>query len=125
MKIAVTAREKDLNSVIDPRFGRCFYFILVDLKSNETEIIDNMGEDVSGGAGIQAAQKLAKKDVEAVITGSVGPNAMEILQAAGIKVYQAVDSNVKENITKFQAGELNLITTPNANKKAGLKSWWK
>jgi predicted Fe-Mo cluster-binding NifX family protein len=50
---------------------------------------------------------------------------MEILQAAGIKVYQAADSNVKENLTKFQAGELNLITTPNANKKAGLKSWWK
>lgn len=125
MKIAVTAREKDLNSAIDPRFGRCFYFILVDLKSKETEIIDNLGEDVSGGAGIQAAQKLVKKNIEAVITGSVGPNAMEILQAAGIKVYLAVESNVRENLTKFQAGELNLITAPNANKKAGLKSWWK
>jgi predicted Fe-Mo cluster-binding NifX family protein len=125
MKVAVTAREKDLNSAIDPRFGRCFYFMLVDLKSNETEIIDNLGEDVSGGAGIQTAQKLVKKNIEAVITGSVGPNAMEILQAAGIKVYQAVESNVKENLTKFQAGELNLITTPNADKKAGLKSWWK
>ena len=125
MKIAVTAREKDLNSAIDPRFGRCFYFMLVDLKSNETEIIDNLGEDVSGGAGIQAAQKLVKKNIEAVITGSVGPNAMEILQAAGIKVYQAVESNVRENLTKFQAGELNLITTPNADKKAGLKLWWK
>jgi len=99
--------------------------MLVDLKSNETEIIDNMGEDDSGGAGIQTAQKVVKKDVEAVITGNVGPKAMEILQAAGIKVYQAVESNVKENLTKFQAGELNLITTPNADKKAGLNSWWK
>ena len=44
MKIAVTSKGKDLDSQIDPRFGRAAYIIIVDTLSLEFEVLDNKHE---------------------------------------------------------------------------------
>jgi predicted Fe-Mo cluster-binding NifX family protein len=49
MKIGVTATGKDLESQMDPRFGRCAYFILVDPDTEEFEAVDNPGISAGGG----------------------------------------------------------------------------
>ena len=65
MKIAVSSTGKDLNSQIDPRFGRCQYFIFLDPETMEFEAFENTGLMASGGAGVQAAQLVAQKGASA------------------------------------------------------------
>ena len=86
MKIAITSSGSDLKSEVDPRFGRCAYFILVETDTDEFEAVENTGAQGMGGVGIQSGQVMADREVKTVLTGSCGPNAFQTLQAAGIKV---------------------------------------
>jgi predicted Fe-Mo cluster-binding NifX family protein len=106
MKIAVSATGKDLHCEIDPRFGRCQYFIFIDPETMEFEVIENEGLMASGGAGVQAAQSIVQKGANAVITGNLGPNAASALSASGIKVYLAPGGTVKDVIEGYKAGSL-------------------
>ena len=102
MKIAITSLGKDLDSQIDPRFGRAAYILIVDLDGNEVEALDN-SENLNAfkGAGIQAAAMLSKSDAEVLLTGYCGPNAFKTLQAAGIKVVNDVSGTVKDAVDAF------------------------
>ena len=83
-KIAVSSTGDNLDAQVDPRFGRCAYFIFVDTDTLKYEAVQNPNVSAASGAGIQTAQLVANKEVEAVLTGNVGPNAFQTLQAAGI-----------------------------------------
>ncbi len=48
MKVVVTASGPDLNSPVDPRFGRCQYFIFVDPDSLQFEAFENENVTASG-----------------------------------------------------------------------------
>ncbi|MDD4188921.1 MAG: NifB/NifX family molybdenum-iron cluster-binding protein [Eubacteriales bacterium] len=111
MKIAVSATGKTMESQIDQRFGRAASFIIVETETMDYEAIDNLATLSSGGAGISSAQSVAEKDVKAVITGNVGPNAMNVLKAASIEIYKAAASTVKENVELFKKGVLEKIST--------------
>ena len=106
MKIAVSSTGKDLNSPIDPRFGRCQYFIFVDPETMEFEALENEGLMAMGGAGVQAAQLIVQKGVKALITGNLGPNAASALSASGIKVYLVPGGTIKEVVEAFKSGTL-------------------
>lgn len=109
MKIAITATGTDLNAQVDPRFGRAQYFIIVDTETMDFEAIENDSTVAAHGAGIQSGQLMSSKGVEAVITGSVGPNAHQTLSAAGIKMYQSGRGSVEEVISAFKDGKLDAI----------------
>jgi predicted Fe-Mo cluster-binding NifX family protein len=104
MKIAVSASSPELDSSVDPRFGRCSYFLIVDPETMKFEAMENPYVSASGGAGIQAAQLVAGKDVEAVLTGSCGPNAFHTLKAAGVKVVVGVTGTVREGVQSYISG---------------------
>ncbi len=106
MKIAISSTGKGLDSQIDPRFGRCQYFILVDPETMEFEVFENEGLMASGGAGVQAAQSIVQKGAKALITGNLGPNAASALSASGIKVYLVSGGTVKEVAEAFKGGKL-------------------
>jgi predicted Fe-Mo cluster-binding NifX family protein len=106
MKIAVSATGKDLNCQIDPRFGRCQYFIFVDPETMEFEASENEGLMASGGAGVQAAQLIVQKGASALITGNLGPNAASALSASGIKVHLVSGGTVREVTDAFKEGIL-------------------
>jgi predicted Fe-Mo cluster-binding NifX family protein len=104
MKVAVSASSPDLESPVDPRFGRCPYYLIVDPETMEFEAVENPHVGASSGAGIQAAQLVAQKNVEAVLTGSCGPNAFQTLKAAGVKVIVGVTGTVSEAVRKYASG---------------------
>lgn len=106
MKIAISATGKDLDSPIDPRFGRCQYFIFVDPETMEFEALGNEGLMASGGAGVQAAQFIVQKGAKALVTGNLGPNAASALSASGIKVHLVSGGTIREVTEAFRAGKL-------------------
>lgn len=120
MKICITAQEDNLDSKVDPRFGRCQYFIIVDTDTLEFETIQNPNIEAMGGAGIQSAQQIASKQVKAVLTGNVGPNAFQTLQRAGIEVFTGVSGTVREAIERYKKGEFKLTQKPNVGSKFGM-----
>jgi len=110
MKIAITAKEPSLESEVDQRFGRAKYFVVVDTDTNEIEIYDNeINLNAVQGAGIQSAQNVARFNVEAVLTGHVGPNSYRTLSAAGIAVFTGVAGIVNEAISMLKSGKLKPV----------------
>ena len=120
MKIGISSTDKDLNSMIDQRFGRCNYFLIVDTDTMNFESISNESSMATGGAGIQAAQTIAKAGVESVITGNMGPNAFQTLEAAGIKVFTGANGSIKEVIEQYKKGNLKNTNSPNVSSHFGM-----
>ena len=120
MKICVTATAASLDAQIDPRFGRCSYFVIVDSETMQFEAIPNTAAGVSGGAGIQAAQTIANKGVKMLITGNVGPKAFQALSAAGIEVATGAFGTVREAVEKFKRGELSTTGAPTVGGHFGM-----
>jgi predicted Fe-Mo cluster-binding NifX family protein len=106
MKVAISATGKDLNCQVDPRFGRCQYFVFVDPETMDFQTFENEGLMASGGAGVQAAQLVAQKGANALITGNLGPNAASAISASGIKVYLVPGGTVKDVIANYKSGSL-------------------
>jgi len=122
MKICITSEGGNLDSKVDPRFGRCQYFIIADTDTLEFEAIGNPNIESMGGAGIQSGQLVASKQVKAVVTGNVGPNAFQTLQAAGIDVFTGASGTVKEAIEKYKKGEFKANSSPSVGSKSGIPS---
>jgi len=120
MKVCVTAQNETLDSKIDPRFGRCQYFIIVDTDTLKFETLQNPNIGSAGGAGIQSGQFIAEKQVKAVLTGNVGPNAFRTLQAAGVEVIVGVSGIVKDAVEKYKNGELKSTDNPSVGSKFGM-----
>ncbi len=120
MKIAISASGKNLDSKLDPRFGRCACFMVVDPGDMSFEVFDNQSASQSGGAGIQAAQFLADKSVNVVITGHVGPNAAQVLSAAGIDVFAEQQGTIAEVVERFKKGNLKPTKGSNVNSHFGM-----
>jgi predicted Fe-Mo cluster-binding NifX family protein len=119
VKVAVSATGPGLDSEVDPRFGRCQYFVLVDPDTLENESIENASAIASGGAGIAAAQMVADKGVEAVLTGNCGPNAHQTLAAAGVKIITGASGTVKEAAQAYKEGRLQATDQPTVDAHFG------
>ena len=120
MKVAVSSTGTDLSSQIDPRFGRCAYFVVVNTEDMKFTAFPNEGVGLSGGAGVQAASFMASQGVSAVLTGNCGPKALQGLSAAGIKVYAGLSGSVADAVEKFKSGRLQEVTEATVAEKAGV-----
>lgn len=113
MRIAITSQGTDLNSEVDPRFGRGKWFIVYDTETDGFEAKSNdQNINLPQGAGIQAAQNVAETGAEALLTGHCGPKAFDTLSAAGIKVVVGVSGLVKDAVEKFKTGEIKATDSP-------------
>lgn len=110
MKIAISSSGNTLDSSLDPRFGRCACFLIIDPADMRYEAFDNYSAAQSGGAGIQTAQFLTDKNVSAVITGHIGPNAVQTLTAACIEIFAEQQGTIKEVVEKYKRGSFKPTT---------------
>ena len=120
MKVAVSSNGKDLQSMVDPHFGRCAFFIIVDTDNMSFETFNNENMALSGGAGIQAAGFISSKGVDAVLTGNCGPNAMKTFSAAGVKVFTGMTGTVAEVVENYKKGGLTPSLEATVSEKAGI-----
>jgi len=100
-----------LDSPVDPRFGRCNTFIIVDTETMQAVVLPNNSVGAAHGAGIGASQAVAGAGVKAVLTGQVGPNAYTALSQAGIKVYTGVSGTVRQTVEAYGRGELREVSS--------------
>jgi len=119
MKVAISSSGKDLDSLIDPRFGRCPYFVIVESDNMSFEVFDNESIALGGGAGIQSAQFISSKGAKAVITGNCGPNAVQTLSAAGVELYLGNTGTVSEVLEKYKSGSLTPTSQANVSDHSG------
>ena len=119
MKVCLSSTGDNLDAQIDMCFGRCRYFLFVDTDSMEFEAVDNANIASAGGAGIRSAQLIADKEAQVLLSGNVGPNAFDVLNAAGIKIYSGISGSIKEALEKLKSGELNETSGPDVGSKFG------
>ena len=123
MKIAISSTGQTLESAVEPRFGRCPYFLIVNPATLEFEAVANANADLGGGAGIQSAQLVTEKGASVVLTGSCGPNAHHVFDRAGIRVVTGVTGSVSQAVQQFTAGSLKQTlsaqTSPSSSGKIG------
>ncbi len=119
MKIAVTAQQPLLDAELDPRFGRCPYFLIVDTDNFDFEAVENPNMMLGGGAGIQSAQLMADKGVKCVLTGNCGPNAYQTLSAVGIEVIVGCSGVVRDVVEQLKANRLQAADAPNVASHFG------
>ena len=115
MKIAVTSQGTNLDSQVDPRFGRAAYILIVDTETLEFEVLDNKeNANAFKGAGIQAASMINDKGAGVLLTGYCGPKAFEVLNAAKINVADNIEGAVRDAVTAFNEGKLTFADEANA-----------
>ena len=114
MRIAVTSRDKELTSEMDPRFGRAEFFIIVETDTMEHEVVPNTQNlALPQGAGIQAGKTLIENNVDILITGNCGPKAFKVLGAAGIKIIVGASGRVCDAVARFNEGDFKVAQSAN------------
>jgi predicted Fe-Mo cluster-binding NifX family protein len=119
MKIAFTSSGKDLDANLDERFGRCPYFLIVNPDTEDYEVVENKNQSASG-AGVQVAQILVDSGVQVVVTGNVGPNAIKVLQVAGVEIYAAGTGTVRRALINFKQNRLEVISEATVRSHSGV-----
>ena len=111
MKIAISATGRDLESNVATRFGRCPFFLIVDIKTKEVKAIVNEVRDHPSGIGVTVGNVVENEGIDAIITIDIGPKTFEIFDRGGIKIYQA-EGKIKDAVRQFEEGKLPEITKP-------------
>ncbi len=122
MELCITSTGPSLESEVDPRFGRCRFFILVNPLTMEFEACENNAAGASGGAGVQSAKYVADRGVKTVLTGNVGPKAFDTLNAAGLDIVTgAVGVTVREAVNNFLEGSYNPVSSATVAEHSGMR----
>ena len=121
MKIAISAQHEGLDSPFEPRFGRVPGFVLFDTETEATAFLDNAKhQDLTQGAGIKTAQALAKQGVDVLLTGNIGPKAMQALSKSSIEIRQTKGSTVGEVLSSYLSGRAGVHPgAPGERRAAG------
>jgi len=109
MKVMITANDSSIDSMVSDRFARAPYFIIYDIESQKSEVLENEFLKNSHGVGPKAVQIAVDNGVAALISAVPGGNSMEALKKAEIDVYDGRGLKVSEAISKMKSGELNKI----------------
>jgi len=119
MRIAISATGPALDAEVDSRFGRCSYFIIVDPDTMQFEALENSSAMQAGGAGISTGQMIASKGVQVVLTGNCGPNAYQVLSAAGLQVITGVSGKIQDAIQAYKSGRFQATPQPSVAAHSG------
>ncbi|MCP4566876.1 MAG: dinitrogenase iron-molybdenum cofactor biosynthesis protein [FCB group bacterium] len=114
MRIAVSSQGTEATSKVDPRFGRASYFLVYDTDADNFEVVaNNQNVNTAQGAGIQAAENVAAKNVDIVVAGNFGPKAFRALEAADIRVAMFAEGTVAEAVELARKNQLNICDKAN------------
>ena len=108
MRVVVSSDGAGLDSTCNETLGRCPFFLFVETETMELEAVPNPAVEAPSGAGVRAAELVTGAGVRAVVTGRVGPKAMNVLREVGVPVYIASGGTVRQAVEDFKAEKLSL-----------------
>ena len=120
MRIVVSAQGDNLDALASPVFGRCPVYIFVDSETMQSKAVPNPAMSQGGGAGIQAAQFVVEHGAQVVLTGNLGPNAFNVLAAAGVPGYLVPEGTVRQAVEAYKAGQAQPMGGANVAAHAGM-----
>ena len=97
--------SQGLDSVVYGHFGSAPGFVVVDIVTNAVTEINN-SDKVHQHGTCNPVAGLGGHQVDAVVVGGIGGGALYKLNAAGIRVFQARQGTVAENVELFRANGL-------------------
>ena len=89
MRLIFPATDNTIESYLDHRFGRCNYFIVIDIQNNEIKeikAIENKAKYQNRGAGVMAAETIINLKPDILFISKLGPRAHEIIDRLDVKV---------------------------------------
>lgn len=109
MLIAIPSEGIEPISLVAEKFGRTPFIIFYDVERDSFESLRNPYANIFGGAGIQIAQLIIERNVEAVISFDIGISSLRILKSANIEVYSCKKIKVQEAVNEFKNGKLQKV----------------
>jgi predicted Fe-Mo cluster-binding NifX family protein len=107
MHVAISAQGTEWDAPIETHFGRARHLLIIDSETGRITVHDNSNNlNAMQGAGIRSAQAVTNLGAQVLLTGSIGPKALETLRAAGVLVYISEPGTVAKAFDAFQADQL-------------------
>lgn len=120
MKVAIALEENKYEAQVDRRVGRASYFLIIDIETNNYEIIENKAKDEVTGAGLKVIKNLVTLGIEVLIAGDVGPKAAVLIEEFDLPVYKLGElTSVDEVLKAFKEKKLEKFDF--SNKSQGLR----
>ncbi len=101
--ICVSSLGESIDSDLDPRFGRCQYFMIIKIEDGkivDSRAIKNAGLEQGHGAGTAAAETVGESGATTAISGDFGPKASGVLEQLGIKMIKD-SGQIKDAVEKY------------------------
>jgi len=109
MRLCVpTMEDGGLDGLVCDHFGRAPTFTVIDLDSNEVQVVKNRSEHM-GGLG-KPPEHVAKTGAKIMICSGLGPKAIDMLQSLGIQVFVGATGTVKDSVQMWRDGKLQLAS---------------
>lgn len=120
MKVVIALEENKYEAQVDRRVGRAPYFLIIDIETNNYEIIENEAKDEVTGAGLKVIKNLVTLGIDVLIAGDVGPKAAVLIEEFDLPVYKLGElTSVDEVLKAFKEKKLEKFDF--SNKPQGLR----
>jgi len=109
MRIAFsTATEHGLESPISPHFGRCPYYVFVDLDENNeiSSVTSIVNEHAQNHAVGQLPAYIKTQGVNVMISGGMGGRAVDFFHQSDVSVATGASGTVQESLDNYLSGNL-------------------
>ena len=108
MRIAISADDPNgLDSVVSPHFGRCPYYILVDVEGQEVKDVRAVNNPYYGqhSPGMVPGF-IHSQGVNVMLTGGMGRRAIGFFEQYGIEAVTGASGTVRHALESYLGGEL-------------------
>jgi predicted Fe-Mo cluster-binding NifX family protein len=102
-------KDEGVESAVYGHFGSAPTFVVIDTNQEHVGTISNANRIHEHGA-CNPIMALGGKQVDAVVVGGIGAGALMKLNSEGIRVYQAVEPTIKENLDLLRDSLLPELT---------------
>ena len=106
--VAVAALDdRGLDAAVSPHFGRCPWYSVVELRGGKPTGARVFAAAAAGphGPGRMPAY-VASLGADAVLSGGMGPRAIQLFESMGIEVATGATGTVRDAVEAFVAGTL-------------------
>lgn len=97
--------NQGLESLVFNHFGSAPEFVIVDMTANTFQSINN-SDQIHQHGSCNPVAGLGGHHVDAIIVGGIGGGALQKLNMAGIRAFQAQGGSISENMDMLKVGTL-------------------